>query len=243
MCLAVKDKLNPHIQPLMNFTCEKNKAHMFFSMLLDPRFLQMKSLLKLHEAENISSYMYFSHMTEYLFDYVVAAEDKKNPPIAAPPTPSSVNYALSDVFGFLLSNTDMESTRVRATQEFGTYKQLVTNHFLSGKPLETASEVLEWFDQNSSKIPMISHFASIIYSIPPSQIENERDFSLAGVTARAKRASFPVKNLSMLVLINKNKDFVQSFTAMNIFEDNFEAIRDELDEVEDFSKENGETEG
>ena len=30
---------------------------------------------------------------------------------------------------------------------------------------------------------------------------------------------------------------------MNIFEDNFEAIQDELDEVEEFFKENGETEG
>ena len=46
----------------------------------------------------------------------------------------------------------------------------------------------------------------------------------------------------MLVFINKNKDFVQSITTMNIFEDNFEAIQDELDEVEEFFKENGETE-
>ena len=30
---------------------------------------------------------------------------------------------------------------------------------------------------------------------------------------------------------------------MNIFEDNFEAIQDKLDEVEEFFKENGETEG
>ena len=109
-------------------------------------------------------------MTEHLFDYVVATEDKKNPPIPAPSTPSSFNYGLPDVFEFLSGNTDMESIRARATREFGTYKQLVTNHFLSGKPLETASEVLEWFDQNSSKIPIISHFGSIIHSIPPSQI-------------------------------------------------------------------------
>ena len=109
--------------------------------------------------------------------------------------------------------------------------------------METASKVLEWFDQTSSKTQLISHIASIVHSIPPSYIENERDFSLAGVIARAKRTSFRVKILSMLVLINKNKDFVQSLTTMNIFEDNFEAIQDELDEVEDISKENGETEG
>ena len=121
MCLVVKDKLKPHIQPLMDVACEKNKAHIFFSMLLDQQFLQMKSLLKLHEAEVTSSYINFSHMTEHLFDYVVAVEDKKNPPIAAPSTTFYVNYALPNVFEFLSSNTDMESTRARGTREFGTY--------------------------------------------------------------------------------------------------------------------------
>ena len=90
---------------------------------------------------------------------------------------------------------------------------------------------------------MIAHFASIIHCIPPSQIDNERDFSLAGVIARAKRASFTVKNLAMLVFINKNKDFLQSIKSMNIFEDDFESLqKDELDEVEEFMKEKGETE-
>ena len=42
-------------------------------------------------------------------------------------------------------------------------------------------EVMDWFNTNQSNIPTISYFASILHSIPPSQIENERDFSLAGV--------------------------------------------------------------
>ena len=127
MCLAVKDKLKPHIQPLMDVACEINKAHMIFSMLLDPKFLQMNSLLKLHESEGTGSYLYFSHTMEHLFDHVVAAEEKKKSPIAAPSTQSTVNYALPD---FLSNNTHMESTRARATREFETYKQLVTMHFI-----------------------------------------------------------------------------------------------------------------
>ena len=40
------------------------------------------------------SHIYFSHMMEHLFDYVVAAEDKKNPPMVAPSMPPSVNPEL-----------------------------------------------------------------------------------------------------------------------------------------------------
>ena len=60
------------------------------------------------------------------------------------------------------------------------YKNLVKQYFSSGKKMESY-EVMDWFNTNQSNIPTISYFASIIHSIPPSQIENERDFSLAGV--------------------------------------------------------------
>ena len=65
-------------------------------------------------------------------------------------------------------------------------------------------EVIDWFNINKFKIPKISYFASIIYSIPPSQIENARDFWLARVIARAKRATLTAENLAILVFINKN---------------------------------------
>ena len=84
--------------------------------------------------------------------------------------------------------------------------------------------MLGWFQANKSSIPTISNFASIIHSIPPSQIENERDFSLAGVIARARRATSTVENLAMLVFINKNKKYKsnksdRSSRVKNIFED------------------------
>ena len=82
----------------------------------------------------------------------------------------------------------------------------------------------------------------IILSIPPSQINNERDFSLAGVIARARRASFTIKNLSMLVFINKNKALFDEIGKRNIFEDKFEGMDDLFDEIEVFLNENKEIE-
>jgi len=242
MCLAIKEKLKAHIQPFLDVDCPKNKAHMFFALLLDPRFLQMKSLLKLHAAENINSYTYFSHMTEKLFDYVIAADNKKNFKAQSSATDvADTDYILPDIFQMLPNADDFEGTRARARHEFGVYKQLVAQHFLSGKGMESG-EVVDWFIVNKSKIPMISHFASIVHIIPPSQIENERDFSSTGEIARAKRASLTAENLAMSVFINKNNGLQSSENsneAKNIFEGDFGDMQEDVDEVEEFMRENG----
>ena len=108
--------------------------------------------------------------------------------------------------------------------------------------MEYAKEVMAWFKLNKLKIPMISHLASIIHVIPPSQIENERDFSLAGVIACAKRAALSAENLAMILFINKNKNIGSKETVrkLNIFEDDFAMIENDIDVVEEFIKENGE---
>lgn len=90
---------------------------------------------------------------------------------------------------------------------------------------------------------MIYQFAQIIFSIPPSQIENERNFSLAGVITRARRASFTVENLSMLVFINKNKkikDSIAKVEKMNLFEVETADFDDDIKFVEDYLKQTGE---
>ena len=243
MCLAIKENLKAHIQPFLDVDCPKNKAHMFFALLLDPRFLQMKSLLKLHAAEKINSYTYFSHMTEKFFDYVIAADNKKNFKAQAFADVADTDYILPDIFKMLPNADDSEGTRARARHEFGIYKQLVAQHFLSGRGMESG-EVVDWFIVNKSKIPMISHFASIVHIIPPSQMENERDFSSTGEIARAKRASLNAENLAMLVFINKNNGLQSSEKnsneAKNIFEGDFGHMHEDVDQVEEFIRENGE---
>ena len=108
--------------------------------------------------------------------------------------------------------------------------------------MESAKEVMAWFKLNKLKIPMISHLALIIHVIPPSQIENERDFSLAVVIACAKQAALSAENLAMILFINKNKNIGSKETVgkLNIFEDDFAIIEDDIDVVEEFIKENGE---
>ena len=63
--------------------------------------------------------------------------------------------------------------------------------------------------------------------------------------ARAKRATLTAENLAMLVFINKNKGFKSnkgdtSNKVDNIFEGSFHDMQEDIDDVEDFIKENGE---
>ena len=139
---------------------------------------------------------------------------------------------------------ESENSFTRVHRDFALYKNLVKQFFSRGKKMESY-EVMDWFHENQSNIPTISNFASIIHSIPPSQIENERDFSLAGVIARARRATLTVENLAMLVFINKNNKYKSdksdtSNKVKNIFEASFNDVQEEIDDVEAFLTENGE---
>ena len=89
------------------------------------------------------------------------------------------------------------------------------------------------------KIPMIYQLAEIMNTIPPSQVENERDFSLAGVISRAWRASFTVENLSMLVFLNKNKNIKEKLErtekeSANIFEVDMDILQKEIELISDY---------
>ena len=44
----------------------------------------------------------------------------------------------------------------------------------------------------------------LIFSITPTQFENERNFSIAGVLIQEQRSSLTIKNLAMLTFINNN---------------------------------------
>ena len=56
----------------------------------------------------------------------------------------------------------------------------------------------------------------LIFSIYPSQVENERDLSIAGVFSRARQSSLTIKNLDMLTFINKNVQLHEQFNNEDV---------------------------
>jgi len=142
---------------------------MLFAFLPDPRFLQTKSLLKLHKLEKVNSHEYFSNLTEKFFDYVIAADKKKYffQEHSSVTDVTETDYILPDILQVVPDTDERESSFTRVHRDFTLYKSLFKQYFSSGKKME-AYEVMDWFNINQSNIPMISYFAKIIHSIPPS---------------------------------------------------------------------------
>ena len=78
-------------------------------------------------------------------------------------------------------------------------------------------DVLNWFQIQKMKFPILTRFAYIIHSITPSQTENERDFSLAGIYTTSRRANLSVEMLSDLLFINRNSAALGRNTTIGVF--------------------------
>ena len=75
----------------------------------------------------------------------------------------------------------------RIGAEFFIYQNTV-----SGKEIADDFDVLNWFQIQQMKFPMLTHFSYIIHSITLSQTENEIDFSLAGIYTESRRANLSI---------------------------------------------------
>ena len=81
------------------------------------------------------------------------------------------------------------------------------------------SDVLNWFQIQKIKFPMLIRFAYMINSITPSQTENERDFSLAGIYTASRRANLSVEIISYLIFINRHSAVLGRNATIGVFGD------------------------
>ena len=75
----------------------------------------------------------------------------------------------------------------RISAEFFIYQNMV-----AGTEITDDFDVLNWFQIQKMKFPILTRFAYIIHSIAPSQTENERDLSLAGIYTMLRHANLSV---------------------------------------------------
>lgn len=225
----LKSHLEPFLEPLVpqiihdRPVLRPEKYHLWFSLFLDPRFVNdMAPLNLLFQKHGRTDFkIVLKKVLEIFFDYMAAAQRAANPPVAMNATGSSSIYSDDEDEGSnIVSNLVEDSKR-----EFKRYRDAA-----SIEPPQTQTP-LQWFKSRQGLFPMIYRMALIIHCIPPSQIDNERDFSIAGVFARAKRASMSVEMLSSLVFINKNLDLHQEI--QNLFSGKLN-VDSFVDEIEDF---------
>ena len=78
---------------------------------------------------------------------------------------------------------------------------------------------------------MLTHSTYIIHSIPPSQSENERYFSLAGIYIASRRANLSIEIIFDLVFINRNSTASGHNTPIGVFGESLDAVVDIVDET------------
>jgi len=112
--LQLGKKLKKHIESFLDVNCPKNKAHMLFAFLLDPRFLQMKSLLKLHKLEKVNSIIIAADKKKYFFQEQSFVTDV-----------TEMDYILPDILQVGLDTDERESSFSRVHRDFALYKNHV----------------------------------------------------------------------------------------------------------------------
>ena len=115
----------------------------------------------------------------------------------------------------------------RIGAKFVTYQNTV-----AGTEITDDFDVLNLFQIQHMKFPMLTCFAYNIHSINPSQTENERKFSLAGIYTASRRANISIEILSDFIFINRNSAASGRNTTIDVFGRSLDAVAYIVDEME-----------
>ena len=95
---------------------------------------------------------------------------------------------------------------------------------VAGSEITDGFDLLNWFQIQQTKFPMLTIFVYIIHSITPSKNENERDSSLAGIYTALCRANLSVEIISSLIFINRNSAALGHNTTIDVFGVSLDAV-------------------
>ena len=115
----------------------------------------------------------------------------------------------------------------RIGDEFVIYQNTV-----AGIEITDDFHVLNLFQVQQIKFPMMTISSYIIHSITPSKTENERDFLLAGIYTASRRANLYIEILSDFLFINRNSSTLVRNTTIDVFGISLYAVANIVDETE-----------
>ena len=88
--------------------------------------------------------------------------------------------------------------------------EIALNTVASGTSEETTESILEFWrrqskSSNYSLLPMV---ARIVFAVPTSSAQIERDFGVSGMMVTTQRSSIAAHNVDMCSFLNRNKSFI-----------------------------------
>ena len=111
------------------------------------------------------------------------------------------------------------------------FEFVIHQNTVAGTEIHDDFDVLNWFQIQKMKFPILTHFNYIIHSITSLKTENERDFSLAGIYTVLRRKNISVEMLFDLLLINRNSAALGHNSTIDLFRGSLDALDDIVDEM------------
>ena len=228
MWYRVKENLINVLAPLIQIL-EPTKYHYCFALFLDPCYvMELTDIKSFHQSKHIDTKVLVQQMMPKFYEEIMAAELSVHPN-----TPEILVLNNEDYLYFnnnpkcihSLSSEAILLDRIRA--EFIIYQNMV-----AGTEITDDFDVMNWFQVQQMKFPMLTRFAYIIHYITPSQTENEIYFYLAVIYTASRRASLSVEMLSNLFFININSTSLGRNNTIDIFGGSLDAVADIVDEME-----------
>ena len=145
---------------------------MFAPLLYSWYVVDHKDIMTFHQSENVDTKALIQQMMPKLYEYIMAAElsvHPNTPKILVCNNEESIYFHNNlNRMHYLSSEAILLETIVA---EFVIYQNTI-----AGTEITDDFDVLNWFQIQQMKFPILTRFAYITHSITPLKTENERDF-------------------------------------------------------------------
>ena len=198
----VNIKLAKYLEPLLEVP-SADKYHWWFALIIDSCYVnEFTYVRKLYEIDTFDTRTIINEIIPKFYDYIVAEELSENP-CTTPPDVSTSKCSLylnEDTLWEPITSSKGDNTLIqRVESEFKVFCNAEAAHTAINN-----EDVLTWYKENQNQFPMLSCLATIFFSIPPPQAENERNFSLAEIYSSTIHTRMSVDMILSLLFINRH---------------------------------------
>ena len=190
--------------------------------------MELKDIKNFHQSKNIDTKVLVQKMMPKFYEYIMAAE------LAVHPNTPHILVRNNEYSLYFHNNPNYInylSSEAILLESIGD-EVVIYQHTVDRTEITDDFDVLNWLQIQKMKLPMLTRFAYIIHSITPSQTENEKDLSLAGIYTSSRCANISVEIFSELILINRNSSALVFNTTIYLFGGSLDAVANIVDQME-----------
>ena len=213
---------------LTDLTTFNMNSYYFMALALDPRFKSLSKLIKFTQSRDDALYLANQYDEHVVIPAIVNCGRTNVPTVSQDGKEVSKETESIDEEGlFSEAKSTLDEQQCARTE----LAQFRAEKYIGSKnsSVEDATKALNWLQASKAKFPRVSRLAQAVLGIVPTQADNERTFSIAGLCSSLRRNRLGRKNLANLVHIACNKQYTNElFSDFDSEEIENSLIHDEL---------------